>query len=340
MDLSFDFINQNLIHPFKGVDDSKLKNLILEISHNFTLDRTRIKNYVLDAERVSAYSAFYFPTNVPKIFKVLDWAKLELDKNLKWHLYDVGCGPGSLSLGFVDHFIDYDLSVTLLDSSSFMLEQAKKFYQAYFPKIKIELNSTDKKENSIMLFGHSMNEMGVEKAFELINKINPEIILFIEPGTKEVFADLLKMRSLLVTHQYQINYPCPSNEQCPLAHVDDWCHQVLEVRHDPTIERLSQILHKDRRNLPIASFVFSKNLYTKRQNHIVRKIPENKFAYNYDLCLKDHQLKKMNVEVLKRALSKSEQKELENLLQGDELNFELEKKINEDKWRVKYKKEI
>jgi ribosomal protein RSM22 (predicted rRNA methylase) len=339
MDLSFDFINQNLIHPFKGVDDSTLKKHLLEISHHFTLDRTKIQNYVLDKEKVSAYSAFYFPTNVPKIFQVLKWSQVKLDENKQWKVFDVGCGPGTLSLGFVDYFLSQNLEISLIDSSDLMLNQAKIFFKAYFPQIKVLANNFEPHENSVMLFGHSMNEMGVEKALQLVHKIKPKIIIFIEPGTKEVFSQILELRQKLVQSNYKINYPCPHEGQCPLMGEDDWCHQVLNVRHDPSIETLSQLLHKDRRNLPISAFVFSDDNYNQSGNRVIRKYPENKFAYNFDICHFDTRLKKLNIEFLKRHLSKSDMKDLEMTLQGNSLEFTIEKIINDEQWRVKLKKE-
>jgi hypothetical protein len=88
-----------LLHEFKS--DSDLIKAIDEISTKFTIERHKIGDYLKNPRLVSAYTAFYLLTNIPKLEAVLKWMPQDWVAELKKSDFiDLGAGPGTFSLAW------------------------------------------------------------------------------------------------------------------------------------------------------------------------------------------------------------------------------------------------
>lgn len=324
----------HLLYQFKS--DSELINAIEEISTKFTTERSRIGDYLKDPRLVSAYTAFYLLTNIPKLKEVLKWMPEGWVEELKkCDFIDLGAGPGTFSfawkeLGAAGDFYQIELS-------ALMKEQGKKLWDGLHRSSLLqgsrwEWNSDKEK---FLLFGHSANEMGAKVAIDYIEKINPEHILFIEPGTKDFFPKMLEIRDHLLKSGYKVLYPCPNEAQCPMRNSSDWCHQFIHVQQDSEIERISQMARKDRKLLPLTVQAYSKSFVVKNPvERIVRVLPETKFSFEWEICHNNHL---EHYQVMKRDLSKQESKEMASILAGTAVESEIIKDLEKAK-RVKIKK--
>ncbi len=333
--LSIDEIRPYFLNP--NLKDGEIIRLIAEMSHKFTQRRDQIADYVQDENHVSAYTALYLPTNIPKLHFLFDKLSNDVLEDLQNRpLIDMGCGPGTFSLGWSLLFEKTPKEMIAVDSSRTMLEQARKMLKGFFPEVNLQTHTKfhDKKSDSVLFFGHSINEMGTYTAQDLIMSIDPEYVIWIEPGTSELFTELKKLRQNLTEH-YDVLYPCPSSQACP----SNWCHQVLRTSHDPTIERLSQMVSLDRKILPMAAHVYkrkNKNAVTNSPTTI-RYINETKFSFEYEVCYQDEDQNKNSViEIQKKNLSKEEEKHFKNADVGEKISFEVEKVVG-SKLRVKLK---
>jgi len=316
----------HLLHSFSS--ESDLVRAIEEISHKFTKERESIGDYLNDPRLVSAYAAFYLTTNMPKLEAVTQWLNTEEREALKgFDLIDVGAGPGTFSLAWRELF---GTKSAMIETSKLMREQAVKFYQGLYQEealFKPELLG----EKKILLFGHSLNEMGVEAGLEYIKKYNPEKIWLLEPGTKQSFALALSLRKKLIDLHWKVRFPCLSQGECPMSQTDDWCHQYLNVRHDPEVERLTQLASRDRRHLPMTVMMFERD-YQQRETHgrIVRVFPQTKFSHEWQICFqRNNELQLVRVEVPFRQFSKSQIKAVAAFLSGHEIQFEVLKELQE-----------
>lgn len=320
-----------LLHEFKS--ESDLVRAIEEISFKFTQDRSRIEDYLIDPRLVSAYAVFYLLTNIPKFEAVLKWMPLEwVDELKKCDFIDLGSGPGTFSLAWKELGGRGDFYQ--VETSKLMREQAKKIWgsEKLFQGSRWEWNSSNEK---FLFFGHSANEMSVETAIDYIERINPEHILFIEPGTKEFFPKMLSIRNHLLSKKFSVLYPCPEPLACPMQGTGDWCHQFISVKQDPDVERLSQMAKKDRKLLPLTVQAFSRT-YSRvnPQERLVRVLEETKFSHEWVVC---HTNKLENYQIMKRDLSKKESKELGNVLSGESIESDTIKVMKNSK-RVQLKK--
>lgn len=343
MDLSFDTLKNQLLSP--GLSEPEILRLLNSIHKNFTVNREGIEEYAESPDMVSAYTMFYLPTNILKLPFVLNHLnKNIIDELKKTTIIDIGSGPGTYALGFLDYFKnEFTGQLILVDQSKLMLDQAAKLMAYFFPQFnnvfyQHNLNNFKTTDEVTLFFGNSLNEIGYEKALDLIDKLKPKFLFFIEPGTKEFFKTALKIRNEMSRRNHSVLYPCPSlKDKCPLEGKDDWCHQILRTTHDPSIERLSQLLKKDRRSMPFISHFYS--LKNKQEINLsarlIRILKETKFAFVWEVCLEDQgKIQTKHFEIFKKSLSKDLSKKFKTSSVGININFKIVKKISENNWRV------
>jgi hypothetical protein len=324
----------HLLYEFKS--ESDLIKAIEELSEKFTKNREKIGDYLRDPRLVSAYSVFYLLTNLPKLEQVLSWMPGEWVKLLLTSdLIDLGAGPGTFSFAWKN--LGGRGQIYQVEHSELMRDQAKKLWSGFHQSELFQSPRWAWKTPSekLLLFGHSANEMGVKTALGFIQEISPEHILFVEPGTKDFFPKMLEMRKHLLENGYHVLYPCPLSDECPMASTSDWCHQFISVKHDPEVERLSQMARKDRRLLPLTVQAFSRTFSpVNPTERLVRVLPETKFSFEWEVC---HSNRLERYQVMKRDLTRGEINELSQVLAGASLETEILKVMGQG-IRVKVRK--
>lgn len=282
---------------------------------------------------MSAYTAFYLLTNIPKLNEVLKWMPEDWVEELKkCDFIDLGAGPGTFSLAWKEQGAMGDFYQ--IELSQLMKEQGKKIWDGFYQEKLFQGSKWEWKTErpKFLLFGHSANEMGAAAAIQYIEKINPEHILFIEPGTKDFFPAMLEIRNYLLGHEYSVLYPCPNELACPMRNTEDWCHQFIQIKQDSEIERISQMARKDRKLLPLTVHAYSRTFKTENPSErIVRVMPETKFSLEWEVC---HENVLEHYQVMQRDLSKQESKALSSLLAGEAVETETIKVLEKAK-RVK-----
>lgn len=327
-----DEITPHLLSPLK---EHELVSLLKVISRGFTSERERIEEYVSLEEQVSAYTAYFLPTNIPKLFFVLEQLPIELRQYLAGlSLMDVGSGPGTYSLGWSRYF-NSQSNITLVDQSKVMLKQAKSLLDAFALKSSsIQYTQNPGTERAqVVLFGNSLNEMGAIKASSVVKQVGPEFVILIEPGTKQSFAEVLKLRSELLASGFVPLYPCRLAASCPLEAVDDWCHQVLRMTHESQIERISQLAQLDRKIMPFIAHIYRKAQAIKpletSNAHFLRFLNETKFSFLWQVCLASPEggLTTTKFEILKKDYPKSLLKRLERASVGESFTYRIIKEL-------------
>ena len=120
-----------------------------------------------------------------------------------------------------------------------------------------------------------------------------------------------------------------------MANTDDWCHQYLSVTHDPEVERLTQIVGRDRRNLPMTVMMFEAvprepKVVPMKSARIVRVFAATKFSYEWVVCHEGAQgLELLRVEVPFKQFSKTQNKVIEKYRSGQLISFEVQKVLIE-----------
>ncbi|MEI8346076.1 MAG: small ribosomal subunit Rsm22 family protein [Pseudomonadota bacterium] len=330
------------------MSEGQLLQSIEELNQLFT-GQKEYYDYTRSPKLVSAYTFFYMPTNIPKLNFLLQQLPAALHQDMaSCELVDYGTGPGTYLASFLNFFPDHHPTCYGIDQSPLMLEQASKALGYLRPDKKniFWRSSLPPKgpQPRILIFGHSMVEMGCDKAHQLIKQIDPRYLLFLEPGTMTSYHQLMPLRGELVKSGYLMMYPCFKGDcPCPMAEKKspDWCHQVMHFNHGGQLERISQKLNLDRRSMPLIAHAYCRglkaiNYLLENTGRLIRVWGEDKASFKWELCLpSENGLKLVKVEILRRHLSSEMWKELRAVNTGTCVHFQIEKKINDNYWRIK-----
>lgn len=341
-------------HLLVQQDDQEVLQSIKRTQKNFTISREKIDLYSKSEADISSYSLFYMPTDFPKLSMILGQCNHSLIEYLKKSLvqvFDIGCGPGTFSFAWRDFFPEAEHHFYFIDQSSEMLDQSKRFSQNLFKLpntnfIHSSFFEMSALNNSIKvaIFGHSINEMGIEMANNYIRKINPDFICMIGPGTPEVFKLFMKWKINSSHLNYEILYPCLSAKVCPIfsdPKNEDWCHQILRSKLSPELHQLGQKLSIDRRSVPFIGHIYQRNGIQKDLSQfefkqqvytLVRFLGETKFSWRYLACpVGGNQL--VELEMMKKLLSKDQVEKVMSLCVGDRVEFSTVKTISPNHFR-------
>jgi hypothetical protein len=324
----------HLLYQFSSEQD--LIRAIQEMSEKFTTRRDQIGDYLKDPRLVSAYAAFYLSTNMPKFEAILPWLPAQWCDELRTcDLIDLGAGPGTFSLAFRQWAgVGHEGKIIQLETSELMRAQARRLWDADYPPgelVQLTRWSGGEERKRLVIFGHSANEMGAANVLRYLQEIQPQHILFIEPGTSAFFPEMLKIREALLQDGFEVLFPCPGKGACPMQGSTDWCHQFIRVTHGPEIERLTQLVHKDRRLLPLIVHAYSRSAHPTASERVVRVLPETKFSFEWEVC---HDNRLEAYQLMKKDLDKGAQKKLAHLLSGAAVKTELIREL-EDRRRVR-----
>jgi hypothetical protein len=328
-------------HLLTEMGDQDIVRSLKMLRQTFTVSREGLEDYTRDIRLVMSYALVYAPTNIPKFHFLMQHLGCEEKSQLLGSTFiDLGTGPGTYLLAFLEACGEGNKQVHYgIDSSETMLEQAEAICRGIFPKRKTVFQKQLPRIEgpTTLCFGNSLNEMSVEAAFSIIKKVEPSYLIFIEPGTPEVFKKLMQLRGHLKNDQFEGLYPCPSGlSNCPMLEIEgEWCHQVLRMIHRPGVERLCQMAQMDRKIQPFTGHIYKRGTAVRKElgARFIRFKGENKHAFDWQVCLgAPHQV--LDFEIPKKSLSKREQKEFKKLSVGLGVNYKVIKKLSDTKWRV------
>lgn len=348
-------LNDLIPHGLVDLAEGELLNQLALLQQAFTQERggELFESYGQDPKKVTAYFLFYTPTNMSKFWFLWD----QLDARLREYwatcsFVDIGSGPGTYSLAFLMALpSEYRGTLRLIDKSPLMLEQAKKVIKALFPEVRLECYSSlesylkaPERERDFLFFGHSLNEMNELEKQRILGTKRP--VAWIEPGTPEVFQNLIPWRERLIQQGHHVIYPCLGAGDCPARSLaGEWCHQVVRTAMAPGLARLAQILQLNRHELPMLAHVYlgpGSELITERRQseslraRVVRTRKQTKHSFEWEVCFeREGELQWLEVSLPKRGLSKPQVKKLETISMGEEICFEPIKKLSEKLWRIR-----
>ena len=191
---------------------------------------------------LSAYLSYYLPLHSVESSWI--WAqvkkRLPAGQPLK-HWMDVGCGPGTATLGLLSSVDEKPASVHLVDLSARALKVAEQLVRQASPGTQIKTTSTrlealrPRQPMDLIVASHVLNEMGsgprvrdkkmraIETLFEQGSEHS--LLLLIEPAKRESTLDLMWIRDQL-TDVHPILAPCPHGTRfCPMIRAKaGWCY--------------------------------------------------------------------------------------------------------------------
>ena len=348
--ISYHSIKRHLLK--NKMEDRKVAHLLEGIRELYTARREGLEAKEWSEEEVSAYASFYLPTNIEKFRFVMEQVPASVREELaKCQVIDFGTGPGTYLAAYLDLFGGSECGHLYgIDISDTMLSQAEKLVGGLFPDLKTKMHFDREVRNysdargRLLIFGNSLNEMNANDVYEVIKKVNPTHLLFLEPGVPTVFDELMILRDKLKDEGYSCVYPCPSMEPCPIVTSseelgeDDWCHQVWRGTHESEVEHLGQLAKIDRKAMAFIGHLYVLNARDIQppKARFIRFFNETKHSFDWEVCRTcENGLEKVALEIPKRILSKKEAKEMKKISVGINFDYEIDKVLGNGKIRVK-----
>lgn len=332
------------------LEDRKLASLLEKIKVMYTIDRKGLPEKKWTRDEVSAYTAFYLTTNAVKFEWIMNQLSNEVKKELsQCDVIDFGTGPGTYLLAFNRYFKNPAGTMIGVDKEGLMLEQAEKLLTGLFSAtcfdLTKEIPKIESSRKKLLIFGNSCNELSTSKINQVIEKVNADYILFIEPGTPLVYDQMMELRSGFKNKNFSCLYPCPSIDlDCPVkkrvdAGEQDWCHQVWRGTHGAKVERLGQLAKIDRKAMPMIIHLYANTMAEPSvvtTARFVRYLNESKYAFTWEVCLlEEGKLRLCQFEIMKKSLEKKDKKSFKKLSVGQNFSFEVEKVLSAERYRVK-----
>ena len=251
---------------------SKLPELakgVAELSNIYTRQRQRItENLLKDPLLHKAYLAYFLPCNLFKVKMILKEIFAHPRKSefvgTNLRLLDLGCGPGTHVLGFLDFLAEERLGLdsvhcVAVDSLKRNLSDAHSLFQKYVSlrqgpnRVPLCTLQTELAELTqplqlrpdlsfdFIVLGNVLNELFLgeenrsQRRYEVISSIVTKwlapcgFLILIEPALRETSRELLLLRDLLLERSdLKIYSPCVHSLHCPAVasgNSSDWCHE-------------------------------------------------------------------------------------------------------------------
>ena len=286
--------------PFTGKALHQIAHAVKTISdHYITTSAENIPDFFKNAVLLHAYLLYYLPVNLVKLFGIADELAATnfsvLPRSPQLRVLDLGCGPGTYLLGFLElvrkyraafsttasiTWVGIDRSRAALNTAARLLQEYRaaektfaspactgSFQQALLAPAHLR-TALRKYDNPfhIIIAGNVVTELNppeVQRLLpEIVEHMEPDgLLLVIDPGTKKSFPKFLALReAALRSSLLQVYAPCLQFAPCPLvAHSSAWCHALLHWEPPRCVALLDRVLPFDKKSgIAYSYLVFTK----------------------------------------------------------------------------------
>ena len=247
-----------------------------------------------------AYLIYYFPANLAKIKSILHeiWAHPAAPSFLSPNprILDLGCGPGTHTIGFLDFWVNHplvwqSLEGTAVDSVCANLQESQTLFArktAIIKEIKpsarsrlrtavadlTRLDSLHLEGNfDFIVVGNVLNELfrgqeWLNDRYELVSSVVNRwlaprgFLILLEPALRETSRQLHQLRDrLLAFTELKVYSPCVHNGPCPAVSLKipkDWCHEDRPWNPPEVIRKVDSLIGNRMDSLKFSYAIFSR----------------------------------------------------------------------------------
>jgi len=179
-------------------------------------------------------------------------------------LVDWGCGSGIAHRRVANRWPTQVESIEVIDHSRLAEQYSLNRIHHLYPDL--PRRSWDRKTTpATLVVSHVLNELSGDDAADLMSALRQATtVIWVEPGTADVAAQLVKWREQL-RDTFHIVYPCPHQALCGLlvpGNERHWCHHFAnppgEVGADSNWVKFGQRAGIDLRSLPYSALVLDR----------------------------------------------------------------------------------
>ncbi len=287
-------LGEKLFHKYENgnLSKSELKpfcDKIVQLSEAFNTKNEELGKYLSNPEYLKSYSLYYMFPNIAKLsslFSYLIKRNNLIESGKSYKVLEVGSGPGSGLLGFLNGVIYHNLlkscsfDLTPLDFSRESVRMAEKILSkieggniSVMPE-PFDITEKIPEENfDIIIMANVINELfrddeeKTSKRAQLLNDIKKNmreagVVVIIEPSLKKTSRELIELRNLLIKEKilYPV-LPCTHTNFCPLStpeHEDGWCHESYFWDAPAIIDQVDEITGFNKHHVKFSYLVLKK----------------------------------------------------------------------------------
>jgi len=233
----FNRLNDALSAVLSEADAAKLAKDAKTISENYRLRTGSGARLLTRESEALAYAASRMPATAAAAFTAISRA-IEAADVIPLTLLDCGAGTGAVSWA-ADALIDLE-SITCLEREDAMRAVGSRLMQeaggALGTAAWASWDLTDRTplpRAGLVVEGYMLGELAESMRLPAVRRLwdaAGDMLILIEPGTPQGFANLLAVREYLCSLGAFVAAPCPlGTGKCPMDH-GDWCHFTVRVQ--------------------------------------------------------------------------------------------------------------
>ena len=231
-----DYVERKIEEELSKYKLSVLKEYSQNLSNKYMNEKRTGKTLLSLEEEVLAYSVIRMPATFGAItnalVNTLENNDIEIDS-----LLDIGAGTGAGSIA-VSEILGLN-EIVCVEREKSMMNLGKKIMSEGNTSLKnakwidVDFLKEDfTRKADLVIVSYMINELKEEDRIRIFNKLiecTNKILLIVEPGTPEGFANIKKIREEAINRNLNILAPCPSHCTCMLEK-NDWCSSSVRVQ--------------------------------------------------------------------------------------------------------------
>ena len=248
----------------------------------------------------AAYLAVRMPATFAAITAALRWTReaCHEDRAQIRSALDLGSGPGT-ALWAATQVFPTLLSATAVERDAHLIDIGRRLAarsegaavretQWYCGDLASELPSG---RWDLVICAYALNEIGEAHRARLIRQAwerCAKLLVIVEPGTKLGFANVLAVRSQMLSPDLGaeapwLTAPCPHSLACPMAAAGDWCHFAARVERTSFHRRLkgAELGHEDEKFSYVAFLRDEAGQFTGRKQTEARMVRHPRIFSGY-----------------------------------------------------------
>lgn len=216
-----------------GSSTSNLQKAAQRLSERYRNSQRSGQPLLTDRTEAAAYAITRMPATYGAVYSALNWAMEHTDCR-PTSLVDVGAGTGAATWAASELF---ELnSITCVEKEQSMKAQGlalmknTDLQKAAWVSGDVTKGKLDY-HGDLVIASYVLNEVSPEQqpaAVKALWDAAEELLLIVEPGTPAGFAQIRRIRELLLSMGAHMVAPCPHGDACPIAG-EDWCHFTCRV---------------------------------------------------------------------------------------------------------------
>lgn len=210
------------------------------LSERYRDERGDGKRSASERRDILAYAAVRMPATFAAVSRALELALECFDGEIR-SVLDVGAGTGAGAIAAA--LLTDCADIKCVEREQNMITLGRDFFDCMDVRgewIRRDISRGIPEKADLVICSYCLNELTAAQrksaVAELANAAN-KLLLIVEPGTPNAFANVKQMRKQLTESGMTIAAPCPNTGDCPLP-AGDWCHFTARAARSRIHKRL------------------------------------------------------------------------------------------------------